>query len=456
VTALALSLVVPWGAGLVLTLLDGRRPLVGWLAVAALAANLVALVALAASVLPDGSVTATTGNWPAGVGIALRADALGVLFALLSSLALLASTVHEVLEGVRERTFPGVVVLLAAGLTGVFLTGDLFNFYVFFELAMTAGYLLATYGGGRRELGAALVFTTVNLLGTFIFLLSVAGVYHVTGTLDMSGIAARMDDVDANAALMLAVGFFVAFSVKLGLFPFHFWLPTVYTGARPAVAAILSGGLANIGAYGLLRFGGELLPEELDLAAGALIAIGSASILYGGVLAVSRRSASEMLAYSAIGQVGYVLVAIGVGGPVGFAAAILYTVVNALNKTLLFLTAQMRGAIVGAAFALGALSVAGVPPAAGFVGKLELFRATADSPALLALLLLGSALSFVYAFQTYQYDFWRGERRGRHSTVVQQGVIAALALLVLAAGVWPEPLLALSNDAAELLAGGDR
>ncbi|HEY7729695.1 MAG TPA: proton-conducting transporter membrane subunit [Gaiellaceae bacterium] len=455
-TALALSLVVPWGAGLVLTLLDGRRPLVGWLAVAALAANLVALVALAASVLPDGSVTATTGNWPAGVGIALRADALGVLFALLSSLALLASTVHEVLEGVRERTFPGVVVLLAAGLTGVFLTGDLFNFYVFFELAMTAGYLLATYGGGRRELGAALVFTTVNLLGTFIFLLSVAGVYHVTGTLEMSGIAARMDDVDANAALMLAVGFFVAFSVKLGLFPFHFWLPTVYTGARPAVAAILSGGLANIGAYGLLRFGGELLPEELDLAAGALIAIGSASILYGGVLAVSRRSASEMLAYSAIGQVGYVLVAIGVGGPVGFAAAILYTVVNALNKTLLFLTAQMRGAIVGAAFALGALSVAGVPPAAGFVGKLELFRATADSPALLALLLLGSALSFVYAFQTYQYDFWRGERRGRHSTVVQQGVIAALALLVLAAGVWPEPLLALSNDAAELLAGGDR
>ena len=180
--------------------------------------------------------------------------------------------------------------------------------------------------------------------------------------------------------MLIAVGFFVAFSVKLGLFPFHFWLPTVYTGARPAVAAILSGGLANIGAYGLLRFGGELLPDELDLAAGALIVIGGASIVYGGMLAISRRSASEMLAYSAIGQVGYVLVAIGVGGPVGFAAAILYTVVNALNKTLLFLTAQMRGAIVGAAFAIGALSVAGVPPAAGFVGKLELFRAAADDP----------------------------------------------------------------------------
>ncbi len=455
-TALSLSLVVPWAAGLLLTLLDGRRRVIGWVAVAALAVNLGALVALAAAVLPDDTVVVTTGDWPVGIGITLRADALGVLFALLSSLSLLAATVVEVLDGVRERTFPGLVVLLAAGLTGVFLTGDLFNFYVFFELAMTAGYVLATYGGGRRELGAALVFTTVNLLGTFIFLLSVSGVYHVTGTLEMSGIAARMDDVDPNAAVLIAVGFFVAFSVKLGLFPFHFWLPTVYTGARPAVAAILSGGLANIGAYGLLRFGGELLPDELDLAAGALIVIGGASIVYGGILAISRRSASEMLAYSAIGQVGYVLVAIGVGGPVGFAAAILYTVVNALNKTLLFLTAQMRGAIVGAAFAIGALSVAGVPPAAGFVGKLELFRATADDPELIALLVLGSALSFVYAFQTYQYDFWRGERTGKRSTLPQQGGVAALALLVLAAGVWPEPLLALSHAAADLLAGGGR
>ena len=133
----------------------------------------------------------------------------------------------------------------------------------------------------------------------------------------MARIAERVADVDPNAAILIAVGFFAAFSVKLGLFPFHFWLPTVYTGARPAVAAILSGGLANIGAYGLLRFGGELLPDELALASTALIVIGCASIVYGGVLAVSRRTSSEMLAYSAIGQVGYVLVAIGVGGQVG-------------------------------------------------------------------------------------------------------------------------------------------
>src|SRR6185436_7812032 len=173
---------------------------------------------------------------------------------------------------------------------------------------------------------------------------------------------------------------------------------------------------------GLLRFGAELLPDELALAHTALIVIGSASILYGGVLAVSRRTASEMLAYSAIGQVGYVLVAIGVGGGVGFAAAILYAIVNALNKTLMFLTLRMRGALVAGAFVIGALSVAGVPPAAGFVGKLELFHATAGDPALIVLIFLGGALSFVYVFQVYQFEFWRTAPSGPRSGRPQQAI----------------------------------
>ena len=315
-TAVWVALIVPWAAGATLVLFDGRRRWVGWLAVAVLVVNVAALTVLAADVLSGGPVEATTGDWPRGVGITLRADALGVVFAALSSLAVLAATVFEVLDGVRERVFPALAVLLTAGLTGVFVTGDLFNFYVFFELAMTAGYVLATYGGTRRELGGARGVAAGHQGGTNVFLLNVAGGYHVTGTLDMAAIAARMGDVNPNAAVLIAVGFFVAFGVKLGLFPFHFWLPTVYTSARPAVAAILSGGLANIGAYGLLRFGGYLLPDELELAATALIVVGAASIVYGGVLAISRRTGAEMLAYSAIGQVGYVLVAIGVGGPV--------------------------------------------------------------------------------------------------------------------------------------------
>jgi multicomponent Na+:H+ antiporter subunit D len=453
VTAFGLSLVIPWACGGVLLMLDGRRRRIGWIAVAALIANVVCLAILTGIVLSDGPVQKTTGDWAAGIGIDLRADALGVVFALLSSIILLIATVHEVLEGVRERVFPGLAVLLCAGLSGCFLTGDLFNFYVFFELAMIAAYVLATYGGNRRELGAALVFTSVNLLGTFLFLISVAGVYHVTGTLGMAEIADRMADVDAAAALVIAVGFFVAFNVKLGLFPFHFWLPTVYTEARPAVAAILSGALANIGVYGLLRFGGEMLPRELELASTVLILIGAASVLYGGILAISRRTTREMIAYSAIGQVGYVLVAIGIGGPLGFAAAILYTIVNAFNKLLLFLATSLRGRWIEGAFVVGALSVAGLPPAAGFIAKLELFNAAIDEWAIVALLFVGSALSFVYVLQAYQYDFWRKGHPGTPSPVPQRALVALVAVLIVAAGLWPEPLLSVSRDAADAVAG---
>jgi multicomponent Na+:H+ antiporter subunit D len=450
-TLLVIALLVPWALGAALILLDGRRPLVGWAAVAGLAVSLASLVGVAVSTAGSTPVTFTTGDWPRGVGISFRADALGLLFAFLSIATLTAATVHEVLEGVREREFPGVIVLLAAGLNGAFLTADLFNFYVFFELALAASYVLSVYGRTPRALGAGLVFTTVNVVGTFVFLLSVASVYRVTGTLDMAAIAERMAGADPNAAILIAVGFFVAFGVKLGLFPFHFWLPTVYTGSRPAVAAILSGSVANIGAYGLLRFGGEMLPRELELAAGALVLIGSASIVYGGILAVSRRTASEMLAYSAIGQVGYVLVAIGIAGPLGFGAAILYTAINALNKTTLFLTTRISGMFVGTVFAIGAASVAGVPPAAGFIGKLELFQAAQHEPLLIVLFVVGGVLSLVYAFQIYQYDHWRGARGGESSGLRQQAVPLVLGLVVLTVGVWPEPLVAVSQAAALVL-----
>ena len=451
-TILAIALLIPWVTGVIFIVLDGRRPAVAVGAILALGATLASLIAVAATTL-NGRVSFTTGNWPPGVGITFEADALGLLFAILSLATLTAAVTHEVLHGVREPEFPGIVVLLAAGLTGVFLTADLFNFYVFFELALAASYVLSVYGRTPRAMGAGLVFTTVNVVGTFVFLLSVASVYRVTGTLDMAAIGVRMASADPNASILIAVGFFVAFGVKLGLFPFHFWLPTVYTGSRPAVAAILSGSVANIGAYGLLRFGGQLLPRELELAAGALIVIGSASIVYGAVLAVSRRTASEMLAYSAIGQVGYVLVAIGIGGPLGFGAAILYAAVNSLNKTLLFLTTRIRGPLVGAAFVIGALSVAGVPPAAGFIGKLELFRAVHEAPALVALFVVGAVLSLVYAFQIYQYDHWRAAPVNPPSPWRERAVPAVLAAVVLATGLWPEPLLAFSQAAAAALVG---
>lgn len=457
--SVVIPLLIPWVAAAVLALLDGRRRWVGWLAVGALGAAFVSTCVLYALVLDGGAKHEVAGGWPSGIGIDLRADALGVLFAALSSGALLAALVYEVLGGVRSRLFPALVLFTAAGLTGLFLTSDIFNFYVFFELAMIAAYVLATYGDEARQIRAGFIFAVVNLLGSFLFLISVAAIYHVTGSLQMETVAERIAGVEAATMILIAVGIFVAFGIKLGLFPFHFWLPTLYTSATPAVAAILAGAVANIGSYGIIRFGAEILPAQLELASTALIAVGALSIIYGAMQALSRRSCSEVLAYSSIGQAGYVLIAVGIGGPVGIAAAVIYSVVNSLNKVLLFLSSEIRGWLVGGAFAVGVLSVAGIPPSAGFFGKLELFRAgiDIDSIAVVTLLFVGGALSFVYMFQIFQHDFWGSHRReGPPSPLGSRVIVAALAALVVAVGLWPEPLLSAGRDAAASFEGLSR
>ncbi|MDQ3966499.1 MAG: oxidoreductase [Actinomycetota bacterium] len=459
---LTLPIGIPWVLATVLALLDGRKKWVGLLAAAGLGTSLLSLVWLALAVLWGGPIAMTAGGWPEGVGITLRADALSVTFALVSVGVILVSLLFELSLGVRWRTFPALVLLVATGLTGLFLTGDAFNFYVFFEISMTASFILAGYREEDYQVRAAFIFAIVNLLGSVMFLIGIAALYSVTGSLNMEVIAERMSSLEPRSVITTAALIFAAFLLKLGLFPFHFWLPAVYVGSHPPVAAILSGALANIGAYGLLRFGGGILPRELEFGSAAVVVIGAASLIYGSLQAVSRRNASEVLAYSAIGQAGYIILALGVGGPVGYVAAVLYAVVNSLNKALLFLAVGLRGPAVGAAFAVGAFSVVGVPPAAGFLGKVAVFKAGAavdvlpTSVALIALVFLGSALSFVYSFQVYQRRFMartkqEGNDPGKPSPAAARSIVVALAALVLVIGLWPEPLLILSEAAAAAL-----
>jgi multicomponent Na+:H+ antiporter subunit D len=463
-TLLVLSVGLPWVLAVAFALLDGRRARVGWLAAAGLTVSFASAVLLTLQVLHEGPVEVVTGGWPEGIGIVLRADVLGSVFAAVSVGVILASLAYELFLGVRTRTFPALVLFVAAGLSGLFLTGDVFNFYVFFEIAMTASFILTGYRERDYQVRGAFIFAIVNLLGSVVFLIAVASLYHVTGTLEMAVIAERVGEVNPNSLVAIAAAIFVAFSLKLGLFPFHFWLPAVYVGSHAPVAAILSGALANIGSYGLLRFGGGILSKQLEFGAFVVLVLGSASVVYGALQAISRRDTTEVLAYSAIGQVGYVLVALGVGGAVGLAAAAVYTIVNALNKALLFLAAPLRGPLVGAAFAVGAFSVAGVPPTVGFIGKLVAFDAalaaggTVRATVLVVVIFLGSALSFMYMFQIYQRAFLSEEPQDGHqdktSPRTARTLVVVLAVLALTMGLWPEPLFVLGEEAAAVLAGG--
>jgi multicomponent Na+:H+ antiporter subunit D len=449
-----LPLAILWIGAVTFALLDGTRPRVAWASVATLLAGLVTTVIVGVDVYRNGMQMVTAGGWAPEIGITLRVDMLGILFAVLSQVVLIVSLAYETLQGVRARVFPSLVLFMGTGLTGLFFTGDAFNFYVFFEISMISAYIMAGYGETPRQFRAAFTFTVVNLLGSVFFLIGIAAMYHNTGWLDMEKIAEQMPVVAENPAILSATIIFVALSIKLGLFPFHFWLPAVYTGTRSAVAAILSGALANIGTYGILRFGGDIFYRELEESSRVLLVLASVSIVYGGLQAMSRHSTNEVLAYSSIGQVGYILVAIAIGGQVGLSAAILYAVVNSLNKTLLFLSAGIRGTVVGAGFAIGAFSVAGVPPVGGFIGKLGLFRAsvTEESIALIVLFFLGGALSFIYMFQVFRRRYWITDD-GEPGPAGTRAIIVLMSIVIVGIGVWPQPLIELSNRAADVLPG---
>jgi multicomponent Na+:H+ antiporter subunit D len=450
---IALPLMLLWFGALAVALFDGTRRPVGYSAVAVLLGALAATSVLGVRVYRHGAQEMAIGGWEAGIGIALRVDLLGITFTLVTLVVLAAALWFEVSRDVKARVFPALVVFMGLGLTGLFFTGDAFNFYVFFEISMITAYVMASYGETPRQLRAALIFIVVNLLGSVLFLVGIAAIYHNTGWLDMQRIADAMPVVHDNPAILTATIIFVAFSTKLGLFPFHFWLPAVYTGTRPAVAAILSGALANIGSYGLIRFGADIFSRELQEGAMVLITLGGISIVYGGMQAISRQSPNEVLAYSSIGQVGYILIPLAIGGQAGYAAAILYAVINALNKSLLFLSVSLRGWIAGATFAVGAFSVAGVPPAGGFFGKMSVFQASLDDhrPWIVALIFAGGALSFVYMFRLYRARFWINEEADEATTVGAQGLVIVIALAIVAIGIYPEPLLSFAAEATRML-----
>ena len=455
-TVYLLPLIIVWFGAVALARLDGRRSWVAWIALSALMAAFLISFRNALVIYEFGPQEVVTGGWPRQVGITLRSDSLGITFTALANLLLLVSLFFEYLRGIEERTFPALILFLTAGLNGLFLTYDVFDFYVFFEISMTASYVLSSYGQESKEIRNTFTFTAINLVGSAIFLLSIGALYRLTGTLEMEAVSVFTRSADATTVILVATLLFVAFSIKLGLFPFHFWLPSVYRGVRPVVAAILSGVLANIGSYGLLRFGAGLLKPELQYASNVLLVLGAASIIYGAFIAASREVSSEVLAYSSISQAGYILVALVIGGPLGYAAAVLYSIINSFNKTMLFLTTGMRGWLVGASFFIGALSVAGVPPALGFFGKAAIFRAAVPSfsPFIIAsLLFLGSALSFVYMFQIYQKRFWAHPDR-ESSPMRLRMLVLFLASVLVFFGIWPQFILGVSERAILVLLGG--
>ena len=455
-TALA-PLALCWLAAPVFLLLDGRRAAVSWAAAAVVALVAAADLALLLDMTAGRRepLDVVTGGWPRGLGIRLHVDGVALFFAAASSLVILAATVHERGSRMHSGSFPALLLFLCAGLHGAFFTGDLFNFYVFFEVSVVASFALAAYGYGRQEARGAFIYIAVNLLGSVIFLTGVTVVLHQTGTLDFVALWKLGQGGGRGIPHLGAALLFAALSLKLGLFPLHYWVPVLYSHAHPAVAAVMSGALIKIGAYGLLRIGLMAASAPRARAADLLLLLGALTVVYGAVVAANRARPREMIAYASVAQAGYVVLGLGVGGVVGTTAALLAVLAGSLEKAAAFLSLESTGLARRASGLIAAAGIAGLPVTVGFLAKVELFRAvwaTAIGPALVAALILGTLFLFVATAR-----FWERLQRLPGEDPPARGAAATLAALTVLLGAMAAPLGALAVGlGGDLLGGGGR
>jgi multicomponent Na+:H+ antiporter subunit D len=444
------------GALLVATLTPlrgrGARPL----AIGAAAAAALAAAAGVAEVLARGPQRYALGGWPPPWGIEAVLDPLSAFMAttvaVVATVALVAGPGIAALYGDGRSTFYALALVALAGFLGIIASGDLFNVFVFLEIAAIASYALLASGGGAGLL-AAFRYLVLGTVGASFYLLGVGFIYALTGSLNMADLATRLPSLAGSPLFAAGAAFIVVgLGIKMGLFPLYGWLPDVYTHAPPPVASLLAAVATKAAAYAVARIVLYVLrPHDLPVGT-ALAWAGAASILVGGVLAVRQTDARRLLAYSSISQMGYVALGLGLANGSGLAGAYLHVLNHAMMKGALFLgvgalALQGRGpalaamcfgrrsSVLGVTMVVAALSMVGVPPAGGFFSKWYLLQGAvaAAEPLLVATILIGSLLALLYSYRLTEAVWF--PRLDDDSPSPEAAAAVRLGLVVLAVGI---------------------
>ncbi len=341
-----------------------------------------------------GPIAMQAGGWQAPYGITFVADLMAAIMLFTTSLLALIVTIYSIgfVDELRKRG--GFYVLLQGLITGVngsFLTGDIFNLYVWFEVMLISSFILMTLGGTKQQLRGALKYVVINLIGSMLFVSAIGLLYGQVGSLNMADIAMKIREVENighfNSALML---FFVAFGIKAALFPFFFWLPASYPMPPVAITALFAGTLTKVGIYVLIRFNSLFVVADMEFFQTTLLIIGGITMVTGVIMAASSYDIRKILSFHIISQIGYMVMGLGLATVMGIGAAIYFTVHNMLSKTGTFLAGGLiykfggtydlkylggiykARPLIAILFLLPALSLAGIPPTPGFFGKLFL------------------------------------------------------------------------------------
>ena len=430
-------ILTPMGLGL-LALLPLRR---GWRVLLSVGgAALVTLFgALLVGATAQGAVLSSAlGAWPAPFGIVMTADRLSAFMSLLAGISgFFAAWLLAVREDpVREKYHSFALFLFL--LTGVqlsFLTGDLFNLFVAFEVMLVASYALAVLGSTREQLREGFRYIVMNLSASALLVLACGLTYGVLGTLNFAHLAQRSAELGPNTTVT-AVGILLllVFAAKGALFPLGFWLPGTYPALPPAVSAFFAAVLTKVGVYALIRVFSTVFTEE-DLPRTLLLGLATLTMLYGALGALSQREWRRILSFSVMGSVGYLAYGLGIGTPEALRGTVAYLAVSVLVTLALFLIAAVaerasgsrevraRGflefmPLLAACFLLCALTLAGLPPTGGFIAKYSLVRAALAEYAVgggwLLIAATVSALLASLVTLLAMLNIWRGFFWGKH------------------------------------------
>lgn len=418
-------------------------PLIGWrwrntayfIALAAIGASTVCSFILLHAVLEQGPIHYHLGGWLPPWGIEYAVDALnafvGVVVCGLGFLVTLASrrSVEKELADKKVR-FYCIYLLLFTGLMGIVVTGDVFNLYVFLEIASLAAYALVAIGEEGAPL-ASFNYIIMGTVGACFYLLGVGYLYIVTGSLNIADLARLLPPLYSSKVVLIALAFFlIGLFIKMGVFPLHVWLPDAYTYAPSAVSAFIAPLMTKVGAYVLIRVLFTLFEPAFSLRAvpfGVLLGwLAAAAILIGSIIAIAQSDFKRMLAYSSVSQIGYILLGISLANANGFIGALLHILNHGFMKAGLFLVAaalmykmggrniyHLRGLhrkmpLTAAALAIGALSMVGIPPTCGFFSKWYLLLGSleANQWPFAVIILVSSLLTAIYFFRVVEIIYF--------------------------------------------------
>lgn len=399
------------------------------------------------------------GNWPAPYGIVLVVDRLSALMITLGALLSLASLLYAITgdDGLGPR-FHMLFQMQLLGINGAFLTGDLFNLFVFFEILLVASYALQLHGGGGERTRAALHLVVLNWIGSAVFLIGIGAIYAAVGTLNLADLAIKVAGAGVEQAGLLRTGgllLLVVFALKAALIPLGFWLPSAYASAS-APAAALFAIMTKVGVYAILRVHGLIFGPEAGPAAALLTAwllpVGLATVAVATIGVLASDGLRRLLAHLVVLSAGTLIVALGLDSEAATSAALYY----ALNSTLvgggLFLLADLivrqRGqardilaksqavanpALLGSLFFVGAIGVVGLPPLAGFAAKIYILQSAFSHQAAVWVfaVILGSGLLVILALSRAGSSlFWRGRESPESVLPTNQLQLTATALLL--------------------------